>query len=161
MSCLTVLKVSLKSSTPSVPVPATSTVTPVLLVPQRTPGHHGNSGHQSESASGSLGGEFYFRPYQHHWYSHRSDYEVNTTRMVAGLRGEIIDEDSFLNNWSWELSYLYTRLDATLRTDSTWNLGRFIRISDPDQCAVDTLCSQVVNPSGALDVIRPGNWTAG
>ncbi|MCR9258187.1 MAG: TonB-dependent receptor [Pseudomonadaceae bacterium] len=108
--------------------------------------------------AGSLGGEFYFRPTSTIG-PRTSDYEVNTTRLVAGLRGEIINEDSFLNNWSWELSYLYTRLDATLQTAGTWNLGRFIRISDPDQCAIDTLCSQVVNPSGALDVIRPGNWT--
>ena len=108
--------------------------------------------------AGSLGGSFFFRP-SSTIGTRRSEFEVNTTRLVAGLRGEIINDDSFLNNWSWELSYLYTRLDATLQTNSTWNLERFIRIADPTACAQDTLCSQVVNPSGALDVIRPGNWT--
>ncbi|XOV81767.1 MAG: TonB-dependent receptor plug domain-containing protein [bacterium] len=105
-----------------------------------------------------VGGSYFFRPTSTIG-PRTSDFEVNTTRLVAGLRGEIINEDSFLNNWNWELSYLYTRLDATLRTDSTWNLGRFLRIVDPDACALDSLCSQVVNPSGALDVVRPGNWT--
>ncbi|MEM7099837.1 MAG: TonB-dependent receptor [Pseudomonadota bacterium] len=108
--------------------------------------------------AGSLGGAFYFRPTSTIG-PRRSEFEVNTTRLVAGLRGEIINEDSFLNNWTWELSYLYTRLDATLQTNSTWNLERFIRIADPAACAQDTFCSQVVNPSGALDAIRPGNWT--
>lgn len=104
------------------------------------------------------GGFFYFRPTSTIG-ARTSDFEVNTTRLVAGLRGEIINEDSFLNNWNWELSYLYTRLDADLATNSTWNLARFTRLSDPAQCAVDALCSQVVNPSGALDAVRPGNWT--
>ncbi|MGK0258522.1 MAG: iron complex outermembrane receptor protein, partial [Candidatus Azotimanducaceae bacterium] len=106
-----------------------------------------------------VGGAFYFRP-SSTIGARVSDFEVNTARMVAGVRGEIVNEDSFLNNWSWELSYLYTRLDATLATNSTWNLARFTRLADPAQCAVDALCSQVVNPSGALDVVRPGNWTA-
>lgn len=104
------------------------------------------------------GGFFYFRP-SSTIGTRDSDFEVNTVRLTAGLRGEIINEDSFLNNWSWELSYLYTRLDATLTTDSVWNLARFIRIVDPDACALDALCAQTVNPSGALDVVRPGNWT--
>lgn len=104
------------------------------------------------------GGFFYFRPTSTIG-SRRSDFEVNTSRLTAGLRGEIINEDSWFNNWNWELSYLYTRLDADLATNSVWNLARFIRISDPDQCALDSLCSQTVNPSGALDAVRPGNWT--
>ena len=104
------------------------------------------------------GGFFYFRPTSTIG-PRTSDFEVNTTRMTAGLRGEIINDDSFFNNWSWELSYLYTRLDADLATNSTWNLARFLRISDPDACALDSLCAQVVNPSGALDAVRPGNWT--
>ncbi len=104
------------------------------------------------------GGFFYFRP-SSTIGPRNSDFEVNTTRLTAGVRGEILNDDSFFNNWTWELSYLYTRLDATLTTNSTWNLARFIRIVDPDACAADALCAQVVNPSGALDVVRPGNWT--
>ncbi len=104
------------------------------------------------------GGFFYFRP-SSTIGTRQSDFEVNTTRLTAGLRGEIINEESFFNNWTWELSYLYTRLDATLTTNAVWNLARFLRISDPDACAQDALCAQTVNPSGALDAVRPGNWT--
>ena len=88
-----------------------------------------------------------------------SNHESNTVRLAAGLRGDIIS-DGFLNEWSWELSHLYTRVDADLTTDATWNLLRANIISDPDWCAQDSVCSGVVNPSGALDALRPGNWTA-
>lgn len=88
-----------------------------------------------------------------------SNHESNTVRLATGLRGDIIS-DGFLNEWSWELSHLYTRVDADLTTDATWNLLRANIISDPDWCARDSVCSGVVNPSGALDALRPGNWTA-
>lgn len=88
-----------------------------------------------------------------------SDHESNTLRLAAGLRGDIVS-DGFLNEWSWELSHLYTRVDADLTTDATWNLLRANIISDPEWCARDSVCSGVVNPSGALDALRPGNWTA-
>ncbi len=87
-----------------------------------------------------------------------SNHESDTLRMVAGFRGDILSE-GFLNEWSWELSYLYTRVDSDLRTNSTWNLNRANIISDPVRCAADTICSRIVNPSGALDALRPGNWT--
>ena len=87
-----------------------------------------------------------------------SDHESDTLRLAAGLRGDIL-ADNLLDGWSWELSYLYTRVDADLFTNSTWNLARANIISDPDLCASDTICSQTVNPSGALDALRPGNWT--
>ncbi len=104
------------------------------------------------------GGFFYFRPTSTIG-NRQSDFEVDTTRLVAGVRGEILNDDSVFDRWRWEASYLYTRVNADLVTDAVWNLARFVRISDPDQCALDSLCSQVVNPSGALDAIRPGNWT--
>ncbi|MEM1230432.1 MAG: TonB-dependent receptor [Pseudomonadota bacterium] len=85
--------------------------------------------------------------------------ESDTLRIVGGLRGEVVNEDNFLDGWSWEVSWLYTRVDANLRTDSVWNLLRAVTISDPDLCAADLICQQVVNPSGALDTFRPGNWT--
>ena len=88
-----------------------------------------------------------------------SNHESNTVRLATGLRGDIVS-DGFLNEWSWELSHLYTRVDADLTTDATWNLLRANIISDPDWCARDSVCSGVVNPSGALDALRPGNWTA-
>ncbi|MCR9279039.1 MAG: TonB-dependent receptor [Pseudomonadaceae bacterium] len=87
-----------------------------------------------------------------------SEYESDTIRLVSGLRGDIVNE-GILDGWSWELSYLFTRVDSDLRTDATWNLNRANIISDPALCAGDTICSQVVNPSGALDALRPGNWT--
>ena len=87
-----------------------------------------------------------------------SDHESDTLRMAAGLRGDIL-AGNLLDGWSWELAYNYTRVDADLFTNSTWNLARANIISDPDLCASDTICSQVVNPSGALDAIRPGNWS--
>ena len=89
-----------------------------------------------------------------------SDHESDTLRMAMGLRGDVFS-DNFFNEWSWETSYLFTRVDADLFTNSTWNLARANIISDPDLCASDTICSQTVNPSGALDALRPGNWTRG
>jgi iron complex outermembrane receptor protein len=83
------------------------------------------------------------------------DYESSTTRIVAGLEGDL----PFGNDWFWEASALYTSVSADLVTNYTWNLARFIRISDPAQCSVDPLCAATVNPSGALDVFRPANWT--
>lgn len=85
-------------------------------------------------------------------------YESDTVRLVTGLRGDIVNE-GILDGWSWELSYLYTRVDSDLRTNSTWNLARANRISDANACAQDLICAAAVNPSGALDVFRPGNWT--
>ncbi len=87
-----------------------------------------------------------------------SDHESDTFRLVSGFRGDIL-ADSFLNEWAWEISHLYTRVDADLKTNSTWNLHRANIISDPERCANDPICMQVVNPSGALDALRPGNWT--
>ena len=50
-------------------------------------------------------------------------------------------------------------MTTDLRTNSTWNLLRAVTISDPDLCAADIICADTVNPSGALDALRPGNWT--
>ena len=87
-----------------------------------------------------------------------SDHESDTLRLAAGLRGDIVS-NNFFDEWSWELSYLFTRVDADLFTNSVWNLRRVNVISDPDLCASDPICAQAVNPSGALDALRPGNWT--
>ena len=87
-----------------------------------------------------------------------SDHESDTLRLAAGFRGDIVS-DNFFDEWSWELSYLFTRVDANLFTNSTWNLRRVNVISDPDLCAADPICAQAVNPSGAMDAFRPGNWT--
>ena len=99
-------------------------------------------------------GFYYFRPTSTIG-ARITDQESNTIRLVAGVDGDI----PMLEDWFYEGSVLYTRVDADLITNSTWNLARFIRISDPDLCAADSQCAQVVNPSGALDTFRPGNWT--
>lgn len=87
-----------------------------------------------------------------------NDHESDTLRLVVGLRGDIV-ADNLLDGWNWELSHLHTRVDADLFTNSSWNLARANTLSDPDLCAADSICSQAVNPSGALDALRPGNWS--
>ncbi len=99
-------------------------------------------------------GFYYFRPATTIGPRTQS-YESATTRVVAGLEGDL----PVGNDWFWEASVLYTAVNADLVTNYTWNLARFIRISDPAQCALDPLCAATVNPSGALDTFRPGNWT--
>jgi iron complex outermembrane receptor protein len=99
-------------------------------------------------------GFFYFRP-STTIGPRTQDYDSSTTRIVAGLEGDL----PFGNDWFWEASALYTSVSADLVTNYTWNLARFIRLSDPAQCAVDPFCAATVNPSGALDTFRPGNWT--
>ncbi|HIL97452.1 MAG TPA: TonB-dependent receptor, partial [Pseudomonadales bacterium] len=86
-------------------------------------------------------------------------HESNTFRYVVGVEGAIPENMWFNDAWSYEVSGLYTRVDADLQTKSTWNLARFVRISDPAKCAVDEICAATVNASGALDTFRPGNWT--
>jgi outer membrane receptor protein involved in Fe transport len=99
-------------------------------------------------------GFYYFRP-SSTIGPRTSNIESTTSRFVAGLEGDL----PFGNDWFWEASALYTSVTADINTNYTWNLARFIRISDPDQCAADSLCAATVNPSGALDTFRPGNWT--
>ncbi len=80
--------------------------------------------------------------------------DSNLIRTVIGLKGDFWDQ-----RFNWELSYLWTKTDTQLQTQNVWNLARANRISDPDQCAADPICAAAVNPSGALDVFFPGNWT--
>lgn len=84
-----------------------------------------------------------------------TDYSSSTYRVVAGVEGDL----PFGEDWGYEASLLYTSVNADLVTNSVWNIVRAERISDPDACAADALCSDAVNPSGALDAARPGNWT--
>ncbi|MFN3354111.1 MAG: TonB-dependent receptor plug domain-containing protein, partial [Brevundimonas sp.] len=79
---------------------------------------------------------------------------ANSVRYVVGLRGEIAQFD-------WELAYINTEVTAQVDTDSTFNLARAIRISDPTLCAADPICTAALQPGslGALDVYRPANWS--
>ena len=83
------------------------------------------------------------------------DYESATTRIVAGLEGNL----PIGNDWFYEASFLYTSVNSDLVTNYTFNVPRFERISDPALCAADPLCAAAVNASGAMDILRPGNWT--
>ena len=78
-----------------------------------------------------------------------------TFRVVGGVEGDL----PFGEGWSYEASILYTSVNTDLVTNSVWNIVRAERISDPALCALDALCTAAVNPSGALDAGRPGNWT--
>ena len=78
-----------------------------------------------------------------------------TFRVVGGLQGDL----PFGEDWAYEASVLYTSVNADRVTNYVWNLARAERISDPALCAADPICASVVNPSGALDAARPGNWT--
>lgn len=82
------------------------------------------------------------------------DVNANSVRFVAGLRGEIAQFD-------WELAYINTEVTAQVDTNSTFNLARAIRISDPTLCAADPICTAALQPGslGALDVYRPANWS--
>ena len=42
--------------------------------------------------------------------------EVNTTRLVVGLNGNVPDDIPGVKNWKWETSYNYGRTDATNQT---------------------------------------------
>lgn len=87
----------------------------------------------------------------------RNNYiDADMLRIVSGLRGE-----KLFDRFTWEVSYMYTQVTGKVTTDATFNLARAIRISDPDACAADAVCSAALNPLGlgALDVYRPGNWS--
>ena len=86
----------------------------------------------------------------------RTSFITSTTfRVVGGLQGDL----PFGEDWAYEASVLYTSVNADVLTNYTWNIVRAERISDPELCALDPICASVVNPSGALDAARPGNWT--
>ena len=80
--------------------------------------------------------------------------DATSVRFVTGLRGEV-------RGFDWELAYINTEVTASVKTDATFNLARAIRISDPDLCAADPICTAALQPGslGALDVYRPGNWS--
>lgn len=81
--------------------------------------------------------------------------ESQSIRIATGLQGET------MFGFDWELSYIFTEVTTAITTDATFNLARAIRISDPDACALDPICTNAlqVGSLGALDVYRPGNWS--
>ena len=99
-----------------------------------------------------------------------STIQANLFRTVAGLQG-----DDLFGRFSWELSYLWTKVDSTVLVDSVFNPIRMQMISSPALCQstapgdVGGLCDAALVADGkgssttstlddALDVLRPGNW---
>jgi iron complex outermembrane receptor protein len=101
-----------------------------------------------------VGGAMYVRP-STTVGPRTQDYVSTTFRTVAGLEGSL----PFGEDWGWEASVLYTSVDADLVTNSTWNVPRIEKISDPNACAADPLCAAAVNDTGALFAHQPGLWT--
>ena len=67
--------------------------------------------------------------------------DVNTTRLVVGLNGNVADDVPVVKNWKWEASYNYGRTDATNSTTGelilshlTNALGPSFRDSTGPQC---------------------------
>ncbi len=102
-------------------------------------------------ATDTLSGGYIIRPVQNVGIRH-SDIVADLIRVVVGVRGTLLD-------WDYELSYLHTRVDNNIVRGGIWNLGRANTITDPAACAADIICSSIVNPSGSLDILQPGNWT--
>ena len=99
-----------------------------------------------------------------------STIQANTFRTVTGLQG-----DDLFGRFSWEISYLWTKLDSTVQVDSVFNTARMTIISTPQLCSpvgagpIGALCDAALVADGkgsatttttddALDVLRPGNW---
>ncbi|MEX2962898.1 TonB-dependent receptor plug domain-containing protein [Microbulbifer sp. TYP-18] len=81
--------------------------------------------------------------------------DVNTWRGVVGFEGE------FCNEWSWDISYNYSRwVDAQIDRGRA-NPGRFDLLLDPVACAADPECAAAVDEAGvtAWDPFRPDTFT--
>lgn len=74
-----------------------------------------------------------------------------------------------LDTWTFELSYIWTKVNAINDSQGIWNLQRANIISDPARCLTDEICVQAFplldptdpadQPFFAMDVFRPANWT--
>jgi len=107
----------------------------------------------------------------------QSSIDAGILRSVVGLQG-----DDLFGRFSWEVSYLWTKLNSTLQVDSTFNPFRAARIMDPIACSRDVTgtCQQglLLNPgkfpwpdpmnssiafalptaANAIDPTQPGTW---
>ena len=66
--------------------------------------------------------------------------DVNDYRMVVGLEGALS------NDWTWDVSYNYSRFVDTRVVFGQANEVRFQNLLDPDLCAADGDCPGVWNP---------------
>ncbi|MCQ3828416.1 TonB-dependent receptor [Microbulbifer elongatus] len=68
--------------------------------------------------------------------------DLNTWRGVVGLEGE------FCNEWTWDLSYNYSRWVDTQIDRGRGNTVRFENLLDPVACAADPECAAAVDATG-------------
>ncbi|WP_226663142.1 TonB-dependent receptor plug domain-containing protein [Microbulbifer aggregans] len=68
--------------------------------------------------------------------------DLNTWRGVVGLEGELCNE------WTWDLSYNYSRWVDTQIDRGRGNTVRFANLLDPDLCADDPECAAAVAATG-------------
>jgi outer membrane receptor protein involved in Fe transport len=87
--------------------------------------------------------------------------DVNTTRLVVGLNGNVADDISAVKNWKWEASYNYGRTDATNQTHGDLirsHLGNALGPSFIDPANGPT-CGTPTNPIGGgcvpLNLLNP------
>ena len=77
--------------------------------------------------------------------------EVNTTRLVVGLNGNIDEEVPMVKNWKWETSYNYGRNDATDSTHGDLILSHLANALGPS----------FVDPANGPTCGTPGNAIPG
>lgn len=114
---------------------------------------------------GASDGTFYVRPASTVG-PRTTEVDTNMMRAVAGFNGDFdFSMPGFLEtNFTWEVSYLWTKVDTQLETDGIYNPVRMEMMADPAACAANALCTQALVDAGkipgvdALDIIRPGNW---
>ncbi|MBB5212350.1 TonB-dependent receptor plug domain-containing protein [Microbulbifer hydrolyticus] len=75
--------------------------------------------------------------------------DLNTWRGVVGLEGE------FCNEWTWDLSYNYSRWVDTQIDRGRGNTVRFQNLLDPVACAADEECSAALADSGGVPAWNP------
>ena len=75
--------------------------------------------------------------------------DLNTWRGVVGLEGE------FCNEWTWDLSYNYSRWVDTQIDRGRGNTVRFQNLLDPVACAADAECAAALADSGGVPAWNP------
>lgn len=75
--------------------------------------------------------------------------DLNTWRGVVGLEGE------FCNEWTWDLSYNYSRWVDSQIDRGRGNTVRFQNLLDPVACAADPECAAALADSGNVPAWNP------
>jgi outer membrane receptor protein involved in Fe transport len=87
--------------------------------------------------------------------------DVNTTRLVVGLTGNVSEDVPVLKNWKWETSYNYGRTDATNSLHGDLILSHLANALGPSfQDADGAHCGTpgaVIDGCIPLDLLHPGS----